>query len=220
MDTKEIAKIVITIVFLILIFALPMIGIFALWDFEPQKIVNSITSSFNGSSKENDYNFSIPAAEDELLTASLIDEQTGISIVSDKNPAILIRIKKADIEGPIVYGQDGETLLREGFWHHPSSVFPGESGTSTIFGHRRYHLPPAKDTFYNLDKVKLGDMIEVKLKDGTWLEYNVIDAEVVLPEDLNAIVTANAENSQIKLITCTPLGSSEKRLVITAERVV
>ena len=117
--------------------------------------------------------------------------------------------------GPIVYGQDGDEMMRQGFWHFPGTVMPGEKGTSVLFGHRRYHVPPDKDTFYNLDKIQVGDIMEVQLEDNTWLTYKVISTVVVQPDDF-AILQSGLDY-HLKLVTCTPLGSWTHRLVVTGE---
>ncbi|MBU0975592.1 MAG: sortase [Patescibacteria group bacterium] len=205
----------------LLVFSIPVIGILAIWGFEPNEIKEQITNFFPKSDEKDDnYNFEIPAGEDELLTSTIINEGKKAKVTQKENPASWLSIPSADIEGEIVYGTDGESLLRQGFWNHPISIEPGEIGISAIFGHRRYHLPPNKNTFYNLDMVKVDDRLEVKLKDGTWLEYKVVNVDVVDPDKVDSIITEKSESSIIKLITCTPLGTDEKRLIVTAERVM
>ncbi|MDD3647655.1 MAG: sortase [Candidatus Dojkabacteria bacterium] len=205
----------------IIVFAIPVLGVLAIWGFDPEVIKEQINNIIPKQDEDSqNYNFEIPAGEDELLTSTIINESKKAKVTPKENPASFLSISSADIEGPIVYGTDGESSLREGFWNHPISVEPGETGVSAIFGHRRYHIPPAKDTFYSLDKVNVGDRIEVRLKDGTWLEYKVTAVDIVKPEKIDSIITKKADKSIIKLITCTPLGTDEKRLVVTAERVL
>jgi LPXTG-site transpeptidase (sortase) family protein len=205
----------------IVIFSLPVVGILAIWGFDSTNIKESLSSFFVAQTpptQEEDYNFEIPAGEDALLTSNIKSESREIVISPRTNPAVLVSINATQIQGPIVYGQDGEELLKKGFWHYPGSVYPGEQGVSVIFGHRRYHLPPASDTFYNLDKVNVGNRVEIQLQDGTWLEYTVVNVEVINPEDLYSVVTAQSNEYLVKFITCTPLGTDKQRLIVTAEK--
>ncbi len=199
------------------ILLLPFIGILALWDFDTNKFAEDIKDFFKNSD-DTSYNFEIPAGEDNLLTTSVKSSSESANINHEGLQAILLSVNSADIEGPIVYGVNGEELLRQGFWHHPATVYPGERGVSVIFGHRRYHLPPAKDTFYNLDKAEIGDRIEIKLKDGTWLEYTVINIDILDPTNLESVISEKTDRYLLKLITCTPLGTDRQRLIVTAEK--
>jgi LPXTG-site transpeptidase (sortase) family protein len=203
----------------LLVFSLPVVAILAIWDFDIPSIKSKVENVFSGN-KSNDmgnYNFEVQAGEDAILTDGVLEDT---DYLPRSNPAKKVIIESADIEGPVVHGSDGESLLREGFWLHPASVYPGEIGVSAIFGHRRYHLPPAKDTFYYLDKVKVGDRVEIKLEDGTWLEYSVIETKVIDPSGLNDEINEHSDISLVKFITCTPLGTSNQRLVVVSKRVV
>jgi len=201
----------------IILFSLPFIGILALWDFDTGKFAQDLKDFFTNNDSTS-YNFEIPAGEDNLLTSSIKSSSESANVNHKGLQAEMINIESADIEGPIVYGVNGEEILRQGFWHHPATVYPGEKGSSVIFGHRRYHLPPATDTFYNLDKVEIGDRIELKLTDGTWLEYTVININIIDPSDLESVISENTDRYLVKLITCTPLGTDRQRLVVTAEK--
>ena len=205
----------------ILVFSIPIIGILAIWGFDTTSLKEGFASLFPEETNvlsEKDYIFDIPAGEDEILTPTLKNESRQIEISPRANPAKLLVIDSVQIEGPIVYGQDGEELLKQGFWHYPTTVYPGEKGVSVIFGHRRHHLPPAKDTFYNLDMVNIGNRLEIQLQDGTWLEFTVTNVEIINPEDLYSLVSQQSDEHLLKLVTCTPLGTDKQRLVVTAKK--
>lgn len=124
-----------------------------------------------------------------------------------------IVIESTNIEGPIYQGENSLTMDK-GFWHFPTSRFPGEKGNVVIIGHRFLHIPPAKDTFFNLDKVKIGEEIVVSHSEGSFT-YNIVDIKEVDPNDISVI--EDTSDYRLTLITCTPLWTSEKRLVITAK---
>jgi len=197
---------------------LPIVGIWALWNFEPSKLNEGFNNYVTTRDEQHDYNFSIEAGEDNILTDVIKVESKKIKIDPRKHKANILQIDSATIKGPIVYGNDGEQKLREGFWQYPGTAYPGEKGVSVIFGHRRYHLPPAEDTFYYLDKVQKGDRIEIKLSNGTWLEYTVVKTEVIDPSQLGEVLSSQSNKSIIKLVTCTPLGTDNQRLIITARK--
>lgn len=119
-------------------------------------------------------------------------------------------IDSIDVQGEIFQGINSHTMDK-GFWHFPASVYPGQKGNSVIISHRYLFVPPAKNTFYNLDKVHKGDTITVKQKDNI---YNYIVSEVKVVEKNDISVIQNSSDYQITLITCTPLWTSHQRLVV------
>ena len=119
-------------------------------------------------------------------------------------------IDSISVEGDIFQGKDAHTMDK-GFWHFPASVYPGQKGNSVIISHRYLHVPPAKDTFYNLDKVRKGDNILIQQDGGTY-NYIVSQVKVVAKNDISVI--QDTTDYQITLITCTPLWTSNQRLVV------
>lgn len=124
-----------------------------------------------------------------------------------------LHIESILVEGKIFQGASSKTI-DTGFWHFPLSKFPGQKGNSVIIGHRFQHLPPAKNTFFNLDKVAIGDSIIIKHTEGEW-KYIVTDIKVVDDNDLS--VVRDTDDYRLTVITCTPLWTSQQRLVVTAK---
>ena len=122
-------------------------------------------------------------------------------------------IDSISIEGKIFQGESSKTI-DVGFWHFPLSKFPGQKGNAVIIGHRFQYLPPAKNTFFNLDKIAVGDEIVIKHKEGDW-KYVVTETKVVDDNDLS--VVRDSEDYRLTLITCTPLWTSEQRFVVIAK---
>ncbi len=200
----------------IVLFMMPLLGVYIIWNSSIFKLDNAKSKK----SKEINYNFSVEPGEDKILTKT-VKKAAKRKVYSTKTvKAELLKIDKYQIQGPIIYGTDGEEIMKRGFWQYPASVNPGEEGLSTIFGHRRYHLPPAKDTFFYLDRVKKGDRLEIKLKNGKWLEYKVVKTYEIYPKELPKELNEVSKKSILKLITCTPLGTSERRLIVKAKRVI
>jgi sortase A len=125
----------------------------------------------------------------------------------------VLSIDSADIKGKVVDGETSEQMER-GFWHFPLSSQPGKRGNTVIIAHRFLYLPPRTDTFFSLDKVQIGDKITVTQKDGTY-NYTVIERKVVAKTDRDVLAPTN--DYRITLITCTPLWTSDRRLVVVGK---
>ncbi len=127
-----------------------------------------------------------------------------------------LKVSSVKIKGGMVQDSvsNGESAMMKGFWLYPNGNTPENDGTTLFFGHRYLHMPPRTDTFYNLDKIKIGDNIEIAWN-GIIYHYQVIDTKVVDKTDWEAVKNENFKS--IKLITCTPLGTDKQRIVVTAK---
>jgi len=132
-------------------------------------------------------------------------------ILEDTNTKL--RIDNLNIEGEIVQGESS-LKMNDGFWHFPTSTFPGEKGNTVVIGHRFLHLPPRKDTLFNLEDIEIGETIKVTSTQGEY-NYIVVETKEVQPNDVSVI--QEAQDYRLTLITCTPLWTSEKRLVVIAK---
>ena len=103
------------------------------------------------------------------------------TVLEDLNTNIII--SSIDVEGNIAEGISSNDMDR-GFWHFPTSKYPGEKGNSVIIGHRFQYVPPARNTFYNLDKVRIGDSVVVKQSNNE-LTYIVTNIEIVEKNDIS-----------------------------------
>ncbi len=150
-----------------------------------------------------------------LLKYSLnIDRKTpneeGLSSVSEQN--ILI-IPKINVKIDIVEGKD-ETALNNGAWRMPQTSTPDKGSNTVITGHRWKYRPPSEETFYLLDKLEIGDTFQVFWNKKEY-DYKVSSISIVVPTDLSVIEPTSS--SVATLITCTPLFSTEKRLIVRGE---
>ena len=164
--------------------------------------------------------------QEQVLGTTSIEESLSEKVINldqkileDLNTEL--NIETINIEGVIVQGESS-LRMNDGFWHFPISSFPGEKGNSVIIGHRFLHLPPRKDTFFNLENIKIGENIVIsqntdpnKPEEKEHLNYIVTETKIVEPNDVSVI--QQTDDYRLTLITCTPLWTSEKRLVITAK---
>ena len=132
-------------------------------------------------------------------------------ILEDTDTYLLI--PSIDVEGRVVEGISSTDMDR-GFWHFPTSTYPGEKGNSVIIGHRFQYVPPAKNTLYYLDRVNIGDEVIVKQKEDS-STFIVTNIEIVEKNDIS--ILTDTLDYRLTLVTCTPLWTSDMRLVITAK---
>ncbi len=144
------------------------------------------------------------------------DEQNSGEVTTNfEEQKTILEIPSADIRIPIVEGETEDAMYR-GAWHFPKSPPLNSGGNTVIFAHRFYKVPPEKDTFYSLDKVGVGDSVTITNKKGDIYKYRVIETKVVAKNDRSILEDSNSEI--LTLVTCTPLWTSDKRLVVIAQK--
>lgn len=108
--------------------------------------------------------------------------------------------------------------LENGVIKYPGSANPGESGNSFIFGHSS-NYPWAKgdynDVFALLNKLEVGDEIIVYFKQKKFV-YGVKEKLIVNPGHVSSL-GGDANDKQLTLMTCWPLGTAINRLLVVTE---
>jgi LPXTG-site transpeptidase (sortase) family protein len=106
--------------------------------------------------------------------------------------------------------------LSQGVIQINGTAKPGEKGNVFITGHSS-NYPWAKGNYNQifalLDKLVIGDQIKVAYLDKTYL-YTVFEKKVVLPSETS--ILNQTEDNRLTLMTCTPVGTNLKRLVVIA----
>lgn len=221
---KKAFKIVITVILIILV--LIPLGYFVIYP-NYNKVIGPIKRfDIQRTSKELTFQIltQLVPTKDRVLGVALespnhtsIEESLGKDTVLEskilEELETKILINSIEVDGAVYEGLDSHTMDK-GFWHFPISSLPGQQGNIVIIGHRYLKLPPNKDTFFNLDKVKVGDRIEV-VQSNTSYTYIVTETKVVEKNDIS--VLADFSDWRITLITCEPLWSSNQRLVIVGK---
>jgi sortase A len=103
----------------------------------------------------------------------------------------------------------GVETLKGGPGHYADTALPGEGGTVAIAGHRTTYAAP----FRRLGKLRRGYAITLTMPYGKFT-YSVEGSRSVPPTQTTVLGSARYE--RLVLTTCTPLGSADKRLVVTA----
>ena len=158
-----------------------------------------------------------PAQEIEAL-----DPTVTRTISAD--PKLLI--PKLNIDVPINFGvalEDVMEAMNHGVAHYRingASAYPGEIGNFIITGHSAgdvYSSNPYKYIFSGLERLEEGDLIYVNYNSVRYT-YRVTKKEVVEPTNVGALVV-QTDKPIITLVTCTPLGTSRYRLLVTGEQI-
>ena len=105
----------------------------------------------------------------------------------------------------------GEEAEVDGVWRRPGTGTPSLGSNTAIAGHRFTYQ--GASTFYNLDQVKVGDEIGVWY-DQKFYAYSVSEIRIVDPNDKT--VESESDQSKLTLYTCTPLWTTNQRLVVIA----
>lgn len=112
-----------------------------------------------------------------------------------------------------------DTPLRNGVVHISGTAQPGQTGTVTIAGHSSYYpwgKGNYKTIFAPLVKAKEGQIIEINYK-NTAYRYKIVHTHEVAPTDLSVLKADGT--AQLRLITCTPVGTSLRRLIVDAVQI-
>jgi LPXTG-site transpeptidase (sortase) family protein len=173
---------------------------------KPLPIVNS-----NKAAKQQipELTLSIAPPDDRVIINRINQNVPVIRVPSD----MLIKRNWAALEDQI------QEALKFGVVHFPGTALPGDEGNVVITGHSSYFpWDPGrfKDVFALLHQVSVGDEIVV-YHDQEKYVYKVYDKQTIQPDQVE-VLTQDGED-RLTLITCTPVGTNLRRLVVFAEPV-
>ena len=120
----------------------------------------------------------------------------------------------ADLEEQI---QDG---LKEGVVHYPGTAKPGQYGNVFMTGHSSYYPWDSgqfKDVFALLGQLDPGDEFIVYYKQ-TKHTYRIFEKLEVQPDNVD-VLEQPKDRKMATLMTCTPVGTALRRLIIKAEEI-
>jgi sortase A len=177
------------------------------------------------------YNQVLIANVKAYITPGSIDPQNIIvdpasTVAVGPEPRLII--PKINVDAPVFYdiGIDKtsqDTAMENGVAHFAipgANSHPGEIGNTVLSGHSSNDVFAAGDykfIFMQLDKLQVGDTVYANYQ-GTRYTYVVTKKEEVGPNDVQALIY-ETDKPVMTLITCTPLGTALRRLLVTAEQV-
>jgi LPXTG-site transpeptidase (sortase) family protein len=135
-----------------------------------------------------------------------------------------LAIPKINVVAPVVFesslkNADILGALQSGVIHYANTAMPGQAGNAVIFGHSSedwWQPGGYKFIFVLLDKLTVGDRVSVDYQSQKY-SYVVTGSRVVEATDFS--VLSPTATPTLTLITCSPVGTSLRRLVVTARQV-
>ena len=158
-----------------------------------------------------------PASEIEALDPT---------ITQTISPDPRLIIPKLNVDVPVHFDiplSEVMSAMNNGVAHYRiagASAFPGEIGNLVITGHSAgdvYSSNQYKYIFSGLERLEDGDLMYINYNSMRYT-YKVIKKEVVEPSNVAALVV-NTDKPLLTLVTCTPLGTSRYRLLVTGEQI-
>jgi sortase A len=154
----------------------------------------------------------------------IVDPTTSLAV----SPEPKLIIPKINVDVPVNYDTTPDYNSQMAAMQNGVAYFgipganskPGQVGNTVLSGHSSNDIIDKGDykfIFARLDQVDKGDAIYVNYQ-GKRYTYTVTKKSVVAPTDVQALVYPTTKPI-LTLITCTPLGTSLNRLLVTAEQV-
>jgi LPXTG-site transpeptidase (sortase) family protein len=139
-----------------------------------------------------------------------------------ENPTLVI--PKIGATAPIIFVNTYDEAviqnsLKGGVVHYYQTAEPGKVGNSFITGHSSNYWWEKGDynyIFANLEKLAVGDQAKIYYNGNKFL-YQVTDIKIVEPTDLS--VLEQTSKPTLTLMTCTPPGTSWKRLIVSFDQI-
>lgn len=153
-------------------------------------------------------------------------EPVDPTITQAVSPEPRLIIPKLNVDIPVAFGistNDVDAAMNEGvaqFSIPGANALPGQIGNLVITGHSAgdiYSSNPYKFIFSGLERLENGDLIYVNYNSVRYT-YQMIGRETVEPSNVAALIY-ETDKPMLTLITCTPLGTSRYRLLISAEQI-
>ncbi|MDD6488927.1 MAG: class C sortase [Clostridia bacterium] len=178
------------------------------YDKAVQKLDNTDKEKLRKQAQE--YNKALAENNHEKLKKFNYDE-----ILSVSSAMAYIDIPKIKVYIPIFHGTDDEEL-QQGVGHMKDTSFPvGDKSThSVIAGHTGL---PTAEIFTDIDQLVKGDVFYIHVLDEI-LAYKVDQIKVVLPDETEDTQIVQGED-YVTLLTCTPYGINDHRLLVRGTRI-
>lgn len=142
------------------------------------------------------------------------------------SPEPRLIIPKLNVDVPVIFGinyTEVAAAMERGvaqFSIPGANAMPGQVGNLVLSGHSSgdiYNENLYKFIFSGLERLSVGDLIYINYESVRYT-YQMTGSQVVEPSDVAALVYPT-DRPILTLITCTPLGTSRYRLLITAEQI-
>lgn len=184
-------------------------------------IIANVNNEKNGASNQSE-NKPIPKGG----LAKILNINT-LEILTPEDPNFSVVIPKINANARVLPNIDASNekvylpALQKGVAHAEGTAFPGEGGHIFLFAHSTdyfWNVGTYNAVFYLLYKLEKGDEINLFYK-GKRYVYNIITKNIVDPSQVEYLIR-KSNREFLTLQTCWPPGTTLKRLLIFATRVV
>ncbi|MBP9773467.1 MAG: sortase [Candidatus Peribacteraceae bacterium] len=120
----------------------------------------------------------------------------------------------------VQFEKDVQASLLQGVVHYPGSARPGQTGNVFLTGHSSFYFNVAsnyKEIFATLGNIRVGDTYSLYHK-GDLHQYRVIEKFEVSPNNVS-VLDQPLDKRLSTLMTCTPVGTTLRRLIVRAEEI-
>ena len=192
-------------------------------------MISNVVSLSTSRTTISDYTRTVEKLDNSEITETLADARKynedifnniyhdGLEkcLCNDDGLMCYIDIPTVNVYLPVYYGASDEALSKGcGFIENTSLPVGGESTHAVISGHTGL---PTAEMFTNLDRISVGEVFYIHVLDQV-LAYKVNKIIVVHPSDVTDLAIVPGEDL-VTLITCTPYGINDKRLLVRGVRV-
>lgn len=163
-----------------------------------------------------------PNTDDVATSIEAIDP----TITQAVSPEPRLIIPKLNIDVPVAFNIPTHEVMEAmnhgvaQFMIPGANALPGQVGNLVLSGHSAgdiYSSNPYKFIFSGLERLEAGDLMYINYQ-STRYTYQMTNREVVEPSNVGALIY-ETKKPMLTLITCTPLGTSRYRLLITGEQI-
>ncbi len=156
---------------------------------------------------------------DDINNQEEQEEQEEEEDISPEIKQFGIKIDKIEVLAPVIQDVDDNDRsiymeeLKKGVAHCKGTALPKTDDNIFIFGHSSTvaGTEPYADVFARLGELEIEDSIIIYFKDEQ-IEYTIFEKKVF--EENDSSFTLPTGKEQLTLMTCWPIGSNAKRLVI------
>ena len=154
----------------------------------------------------------------------IVNASSDIAVPPD--PRIII--PKINIDAPVVYGVASDkksqlAAMEKGVAHFSipgANALPGQVGNIVLAAHSSndaFARGEYKFVFAQNEKLAKGDVIYLNYESKRYT-YKITSMEVVLPTEVSK-VQLKTNKPMLTLVSCVPIGTAEKRLLVFAEQI-
>ncbi len=157
-----------------------------------------------------EYNEVLAGSDSGQLSAVSYDDLLAVT-----DAIAYVDIPKVSIYLPVFHGLSDDRL-QNGVGHMEGTSLPigGESTHCVLAAHTGL---PTSSLFTDIDRLVLGDVFYIHVLDEI-LAYRVDQIKVVLPDETDDIRIVKGED-YVTLLTCTPYGINDHRLLVRGTRI-